>query len=117
VGHPRLRQLRSSRPRRVCTIAHGIAEHGTAFACWAVALDRPECATQLARFDDAFIGRFDDYDDFAREFLDSMGFSLSEVDLGIVSGYVTVDYDRLGRDLAYDHRVVPTGEGLFVFEG
>ena len=100
----------------VCQIARGIAEHGTAFACFAAVLDSNEWESQLAHFDDVFLGEFDDYAAFAAEFLDGVGFSLEQIDLGLVAGYVTIDYGRLGRDLASNHRTIETNEGLFVFD-
>jgi antirestriction protein len=101
----------------IATIARGIAEHGTAFACWAAILDRSDWSEQLGRFADAFVGRFDDYAAFAMDYVESTGISLALIDFGLLSGYVHVDYQRLGRDLVSDYRTLPTGEGLFVFEG
>src|SRR5207247_546543 len=45
---------------QVAAIARGIATHGVAFACWADLLGSKRWASDLDRFDDAFLGRYND---------------------------------------------------------
>lgn len=100
----------------VCNLAAGIANHGSAFAHLAAALDRSEWDDALQRFDELYHGTWDSFEDYAEELLRDMGLDLDEIGPEILQPYIRVDLDAFADDLAYDFRVVETDEGVHVFE-
>lgn len=101
---------------QVAAIARGIAARGVAFACWAHLLGPARWAAELDRFDDAFLGHYNNYAHWAQVYLEAMGIDQDEVVPGPLAPFVSVDLERLGHDLASEHLVVTTSDGLFVFE-
>lgn len=103
----------------VVRIAHGIIEHGPAFAAWAThAGDDPEA---LERFDDVFLGNYDSLTGYAEQLLDVLGIQhiIDEHVPDMLQAYVSVDGEAFGRDLALggDITIVEHDDGVWVFEG
>lgn len=82
--------------RAVAAIARGIKEHGPAFAVWADLHDGDP--TMLATFEDAYIGYFDDPEDWARHMLADVDHKLDQTVPDSLRGYVQIDYAAWMRD-------------------
>ena len=110
--------------RLVSRLASGLAAHGEAFASWARLVScGPE---ELGRFEDVYLGNWENLAAYAEELLDSLGVSteferLVEEHLGShLAPYLRWDFEALGRDLDYggDIRVHERDNGsLDIFEG
>jgi antirestriction protein len=101
----------------VVRIAHGIAEHGLAFAAWAEQCDGdPE---RLAKFENAFLGSYDSLTDYAEQMLDDLGLQriIDEHVPESLQPFVTVDAQAFGNDLVLggDIAVARHDEGVWVF--
>lgn len=91
----------------LAVVARGIAEHGPVFAHWVshVGTSDPEL---LDRFEDHYLGSWDDLATYAEQLLDDLGIDIEGFVPGWLSPYVRVDYEGLAQDLAAD---------LYVTEG
>jgi antirestriction protein len=102
----------------VARLAHGIAEHGAAFAAWAEATDRDEATSE--GFAEAYCGHFDSVADYAEQLVaDIEGDELLEKTVPEwLQPYVDIDFDALGRDmeLGGDIFTAPADDGgVYVF--
>ena len=91
----------------VTAVARGIAEHGPAFAIWAELHDAdPDI---LAQFEDAYIGHFDEPEDWARDTLSDIDDQLDQTIPPSLRSYVQIDYAAWLRDcnLAGDLHIEP----------
>lgn len=82
----------------VSTIAHGMVEHGPAFAAWAEFVDKdPE---RLKQFEEAYCGEWPSLIAYAENLADDCGIE-TELDrhFDALRAYITVDYEGLARDL------------------
>ena len=103
----------------VAQLALGIAEHGPAFAAWAVYVGSAGWADH-ERFRDCYLGRYDSLSDYADDLLDGFGlFAAVEQAAGSFEPYVRVDAEAFGSDLVLGGDVVavdaPDG-GVYLFE-
>jgi antirestriction protein len=103
----------------VVRIAHGIIEHGRAFAAWAAhAGDDPET---LQRFEDVFLGNYDSVASYAHDLLDNLPVEriIEEHVPESLQAYIRIDSEALGRDLMLggDITIVEHHDGVWVFEG
>lgn len=79
-------------------MAHGIVEHGPAFAAWAAHVDSDEA--ERGRFEDAYLGEWDSVADYAEELLDDLGATeFIEQAPEWLRGYLDLDVDAFIRDL------------------
>ncbi len=103
----------------ISAIAHGIAEHGPAFAAWADHVDQdPE---QLPQFTSAYRGRWASVEAYAEELLDSLGATeaLAAVPDWLQS-HVSLDVAGFARDLTLSGDIWTSvaGDGqVDVFDG
>jgi antirestriction protein len=99
---------------RVSAIAHGIAEHGPAFAAW-LSYDSDRDPVDEDAFHDAYRGEWNSLRDYAEDYADSTGlYDLAE---HANSPYVTVDVDALERDLDIELYTVKTDHyTVYVFD-
>jgi antirestriction protein len=100
---------------RVAVLAHGIAEHGRAFAHWANYLGSADW-DQLDRFDDCFLGQWPSAEEFAESLLDDMGVDVDAIGPDVLQPYVRVDIDAFARDLGADYFIAEDTEGVYVFD-
>ena len=103
--------------RTVAGVARGIKEHGAAFAVWAELHDADPA--MLTHFEDAYIGHFDDPEDWARDMLADIDHQLDQIVPDSLRGYVQVDYAAWLRDcdLGGDIHLEPdpSGSGAYLF--
>ena len=82
----------------VSELARGIAQHGHAFAAWALLVDNER--EGLARFEEAFLGTWDKVEDYAEELLDGIGATAELAQLPEwLHPYVKLDIEGFTRDL------------------
>lgn len=106
----------------VSQLARGIAEHGGAFAAWADLVDNdPE---QLSRFEEAYLGRFDNRAAFAQQIVDDLGVEaeLQRALPGWLALRVAIDLEGIAQDLELsgDISMADTDDGsggVWVFDG
>jgi antirestriction protein len=99
---------------RVAAIAAGIAQHGDAFTAW-LSYDSERDPVDSDAFHDAYRGEWDSLRDYAEGFADDVG--LYDAAEKANSPYVTVDIDRLERDLDVEMYTVPSDHcTLYVFD-
>ena len=102
----------------VAQLAHGIAEHGPAFAAWAVYVGS-EGWGDLERFEDCYLGHYDSLSDYADDLLDGCGvLSAVEEAAGSFEPYVRVDTEAFGSDLVLGGDVIAVDDpkgGIFLF--
>lgn len=99
----------------VSQLASGIATHGRAFAAYADWLGRDE--ETLAAFPHAFAGSWPSVTRWAETYVEERGWwdQLSEhVDPQLLP-HLRIDFERLGRELTYDHYVVEDNEASQVY--
>ena len=99
---------------RVSAIAHGIAEHGNAFAAW-LSYDESRGPIDVEAFEDAYRGEWDSLRAYAEDWAESTGL----YDLADKAGspYVTVDIDSLETDLGIEMYVVETDHHtVYIFD-
>ena len=103
--------------RIVTAVARGIAEHGPAFAVWAELHGADQA--MLAQFEDAYIGHFDDPEDWARDMLADIDDQLDQTIPASLRGYVEVDYAAWLRDCDLGGDIYiesdPAGPGAYLF--
>ena len=102
----------------VSRLAHGIVEHGDAFAAWAEATDRDEATSDA--FAEAYCGQFDSVADYAEQLVaDVEGDEVLEKTIPEwLQPYVAIDYEALGGDmeLGGDIFTAPADDGsVYVF--
>jgi antirestriction protein len=115
-GHPLAPR---ERIETISRLARGIAEHGPAFVAWShiVGIDN-EAA--LAGFEQAYLGRFNSVEDYARTIMQELGY-LDEI-TGLsprVRRYLDIRWDRLAHDIwtSGDVEIVHAGGGgVWVFD-
>ena len=96
----------------VSKLAAGIVEHGPAFAAWAEQVGMAEATEQRAAFDEGFLGSWDSELAYAEQLADDFGWTDTLDQLpDAVRSYVSIDFELLARDLAYDVAFVPNGAG------
>ncbi len=106
----------------VARLAHGIEQHGPAFAAWADHVGHTS-VDALGRFEDAFLGMWDSCKEYAEGLIDDFGLSreLDEAIPELLRGYVTVDVEGFGRDMEIDGMITviqnPDGPGVWIFDG
>ena len=100
----------------VARLGRGIAEHGEAFAGWAVQLDRAEW-DRLDRFEDSYLGHWSSAEDYAENLLEDIGIDLDEIGPEMLQPYIRVDLEAFARDLSYDLTIVEAQDGgVHVFD-
>ena len=102
----------------VIEVAHGIAEHGEAFAAWATQVETREGET-LECFWHAYVGTFDSMTDFAEQLLDDLGIDTDPTHWApaLIAPYVRIDIEAFASDLSMDYSVVEASGGrVHVFE-
>lgn len=103
--------------RTITAVARGIAEHGPAFAIWAELHDADPA--MLDHFGDAYIGHFDDPEEWARDMLADIDEQLDQTISTSLRGYVQIDYAAWLRDcdLGGDIHLEPDpdGSGVYLF--
>jgi len=103
----------------ISQIAHGMAEHGLAFAHWAAI-----CAytdhDELARFDDVYLGHWESVEAYAEELLADLGLdNLIERSVPeYLESYVKVDVEGFARDLEYSGDLTSSegDNGVYLFD-
>jgi antirestriction protein len=100
-------------------IARGIAEHGAAFAAWAQECGRDD--ERLARFEDAFLGEWQNVAAYTDELLSDLGYAevLEQAVPEWLQPYVSLDIEGLARDmeLSGDLHTFEHEGGVWVFDG
>jgi len=104
----------------VSRLALAAAEHGPAFAAWAEATGRDEATT--GAFVEAYCGRYDTADDYARELTEEFVGDevLDAAAPGWLRAYVRIDYEAFARDLLLGGQIFtePADDGgVYVFHG
>lgn len=103
--------------RTVASVARGIKEHGAAFAVWAELHDADPA--MLVHFEDAYIGHFDDPENWARDMLADIDHQLDQIIPDSLRGYVQIDYAAWLRDCDLDGDIHvepdPSGPGAYLF--
>lgn len=103
----------------ISQLGQGIAEHGPAFAHWA-AICGTRDPEELARFDDAYLGRWNSIEDYASELLDDLGIErlIREHLPDSLQHYVRIDVDGFARDLEYSGDVTASegDDGVYLFD-
>jgi len=103
----------------ISQLGQGIAEHGPAFAHWA-AICGTRDPDELARFDDAYLGRWNSIEDYASELLDDLGIErlIREHLPDSLQHYVNIDVDGFARDLEYSGDVTASegDDGVYLFD-
>lgn len=98
-------------------LAVGIWQHGEAFSAWADANDGEPDRWEL--FTEAFLGEYDSLRQFAEQSVDDYGWHriIDRHMPGSVAQYLTIDYDRLARDMQAggDIQAVPHNDKIWVF--
>lgn len=82
--------------RTITAVARGIAAHGPAFAIWAELHDTDPI--MLDNFEDAYIGYFDDSEEWARDMLADLDQQLDQSIPTSLRSYVQIDYGAWLRD-------------------
>jgi len=82
-------------------IAHGVAEHGPAFAHWVDHVGTTDIES-LDAFEEHYLGYWDSLSDYAEQLLDDLGVNIDKLVPDWISPYVSIDYEMLGNDLATD---------------
>jgi len=104
---------------QVARLAHGIAQHGPAFAVWAEVNDSDEAA--LEQFEEAYAGRYESATAYADELVGELGLEelLDQTVPEALRPYVQIDTEQLAHDmqLGGDILVGDTDpeNGVFVF--
>lgn len=98
-------------------VAHGITEHGPAYAHWAATTDRTRADDETAFLDD-YLGEYDSTDDLITEWIHDtydLGRHLQDLPEHIAR-YLTFDEDAFLRDLRIELDIIdrPDG-GVWVF--
>ena len=98
----------------VARIAHGIEEHGDAFSAW-IAYSDDASEEIVGNFEEAYLGRWDDMEDYASEVARDLGIT-DDVIPDRYRPYISIDIDQLASDLAMDLIVAKaTDGGIHVF--
>jgi antirestriction protein len=102
---------------RVSRIAHGIAEHGLAYAAWAARCEPDD----LENFEDAYSGDWLSAEAYADDLIDSLGLQ-RVIEEHIPDGmqpYVTIDARAFVRDLELSGMItiVTHADGVWIFDG
>jgi antirestriction protein len=104
----------------VSTVARGIELHGPAFAHWAELVGINDLG-QLARFEDAYLGHWENVKAYVDDFLDGIGANhiLEEGIPEYLQPYVTFDVEAFGRDLEMGGDIATSAGdgGVYVFDG
>jgi antirestriction protein len=103
----------------VTTIAHGIAEHGPAFAHWAALVGTSDLG-ELDDFEDAYRGHFASVTAYAEELMDDYGANrYIEAMPEYLQPYVKLDVASFARDLELSGDIATSeGDGgVYVFDG
>jgi antirestriction protein len=103
----------------ISRIAHGIHDHGPAFAAWASHCEHDPDA--LDRFEDAYLGDWSNAEAYADDLLESTGLQ-DIIDRHIpddLQPYVKIDVEAFAHDLELggDITVVPHDDGVWIFDG
>ena len=103
----------------VSRLALGIAEHGLAFAAWAAVQSNDE--EGLGRFDDAYLGNWENLENYAEELLAGLGFEETQKLLPEwIRPYLVLDVEAFARDLELGGDVISVKAldgSVWVFDG
>lgn len=101
----------------VSRLGQGIAEHGAAFAAWAMHVG-PGSEEQLDRFEDHYRGEYTSMEEYVEQYLDDAdACSFMRYVPERLQPYVKVDVKMLAQDMGFDLEVVEKGDGgVFVFD-
>ena len=104
----------------VSRIGRGIAEHGLPFAHWA-GLVGTSNSEALDRFEDAYMGHYDDLEDYGRSIVEAFGLGeeLEEAVPDLLASYVDIDFAGFARDMEINGQITTSaGEGgIYIFDG
>jgi len=93
----------------VSRIAQGIEAHGDAFSAW-IAYTGDDSEEQLDKFEEAYLGRWDDIRAYAEQLAEDMGLT-DEIIPEHHRPYISIDLDRLITDLEMDLVVAKAAVG------
>ena len=100
----------------VARVASGIARHGRAFVAYLdyIGATTPEA---VEAFPGYYAGTYADVLSWAETVADDLGWTgqLDETVHQPLRDYLTIDYQRFGRDLTYDHHVVEDDEAQVIY--
>lgn len=103
----------------ISRIAHGIHDHGPAFAAWASRFEHDRDA--LDRFEDAYLGHWSSAEAYAEDLMESIGLQ-DIIDRHVPDGlqpYVKIDVEAFAHDLELggDITAVHHDDGVWIFDG
>jgi antirestriction protein len=90
----------------VIDVAHGIAQHGLAYAAWRVWTPTSEAAA----FEQDYLGQWPSIEDYAEDLADDLGLKIT-VEPESFEAYVRLDVAAFAGDLAMDLHVAEAPEG------
>lgn len=104
----------------VTSIAHGIAEHGPAYAHWASLVGTTDLG-EMSEFEDAYRGHWESATAYAEELLDDLGVT-RDIEQSVpdhLQPYVRFDVEGFARDLELSGDIwTSNGDGgVYVFDG
>lgn len=114
-GFGRFRLHEFEQIETVSRIANGIVEHGPIFAHWVEHVGTEDIEA-LERFNEHYLGSWDSLADYAEQLLEDMGVDINAMAPDWLSPYVTVDFERLGADVASDLYVSEAGSETHLFQ-
>lgn len=103
----------------VTTIAHGIAEHGPAYAHWAAMVGTTDLG-EMSEFEDAYRGHWESVVAYADDLLDDLGADhYIEAVPEFLRPYIKLDVEGFARDLELGGDIwTSDGDGgVYVFDG
>lgn len=106
-GYARLSEYSSF--ETVSRIAQGIETHGDAFGAW-IAYSGGDSEENLDKFEEAYLGRWDTLRDYAEQLAEDLGIT-EDVIPEEHRPYISIDIDRLVRDLEIDLVVAKAADG------
>ena len=102
----------------VSLLAHGIAEHGEAFACW-VDLTGERDEDAATNFLESYVGCFDSLEAYAETLIEDLGYKdmVQPTFPEFLQPYVSIDIEGLARDLELSGDVMTAEcrEGVYVY--
>lgn len=97
----------------IAELAHGVAEHGAAYATW-VGMVGMEDRDQLSRFEDFYIGSYDNPEAWACEVADDLSWPEQldrEITDPFLRRYVAIDYAKVAEEGAAGWDVLTGSDG------
>ena len=98
----------------ISTVAKGLAEHGAPFGHWAEYVRFGE--DDLHRFEEVYQGCWESLATWAEDVVDDLGGTVLEAVPEWLRSYVSIDFERLGNDMAMDYYTADDHEGVHVYD-